>query len=209
MPTIEPGDMEIIATPTDCLGINYYARAVIKASGKDDVPFENVKPEGEYTAMGWEVYPLGLYNLLKRVTTDYNPPAIFITENGAAYEDVLTPEGEVHDERRIAYLRGHLAAAQHAISDGVPLKGYFLWSLMDNFEWAEGYSKRFGIHYVDYETEKRYQKDSAKYYAQVVDAERRRERRVKTTRAAGGLNRQLEKRDPLKGSLKHKANAAA
>ncbi len=169
MPTIEPGDMAIIATPTDCLGINYYARAVVKASDNDRAPFEHVKPEGEYTAMNWEVYPLGLYNLLKRVTADYNPPAIFITENGAAYEDVLTPEGEVHDARRIAYLRGHLAAAQHAISDGVPLKGYFLWSLMDNFEWAEGYSKRFGIHYVDYETEQRYPKDSAKFYAQVGD----------------------------------------
>ncbi len=125
---------------------------MVKASDNDRVPFEHVKPEGEYTAMGWEVYPPGLYNLLKRVATDYNPPEIYVTENGAAFEDVLTPEGEVHDERRIAYLRGHLAAAQHAIADGVPLKGYFLWSLMDNFEWAEGYSKRFGIHYVDYET---------------------------------------------------------
>ena len=170
LPSIEPGDMEIITTPMDCLGINYYARAVIKASSGGSAPFDRVRPEGEYTAMDWEVYPQGLYNLLKRVSTDYDPPAIYITENGAAFEDVLTPEGEVHDDRRIAYLRGHLAAAQHAISDDVPLKGYFLWSLMDNFEWAEGYSKRFGIHYVDYATEKRYPKDSAKFYTQVTTA---------------------------------------
>ena len=183
MPTIEPGDMEIIATPTDCLGINYYARAVIKASGKDDAPVRATSsPKANTRRWAGKSTRWGCTTCSSGVTTDYNPPAIFITENGAAYEDVLTPEGEVHDERRIAYLRGHLAAAQHAISDGVPLKGYFLWSLMDNFEWAEGYSKRFGIHYVDYETEKRYQKDSAKFYAQVVNAERRRKRRVKSTR---------------------------
>ncbi len=169
-PKIEAGDMAIIATPIDCLGVNYYSRSVIKANEDESAPFPfaSVHPEGEYTEMDWEVYPKGLYNLLKRLTTDYSPPAMYITENGAAFIDVLTPEGEIHDDRRVAYLRGHLAEAEHAIEDGAPLKGYFVWSLMDNYEWAEGYSKRFGIHYVDYETQQRYMKDSAKLYAQIA-----------------------------------------
>jgi beta-glucosidase len=168
MPQIEPGDMETIAAPTDFLGINYYSRAVIKAGSGPEQPYAHEHPEGEYTAMGWEVYPKALYNLLKRIHSDYNPPSIHITENGAAYEDVLTPSGEIHDERRTAYYRSHLEAVHHAIEDGVPVDGYFAWSLLDNFEWAFGYSKRFGLYFVDYATQERYLKDSGKHYAQIA-----------------------------------------
>lgn len=168
MPDIQPGDMEIIATPTDFLGINYYSRAVIKAGATPEQPYDSEHPDGEYTAMGWEVYPNALYRLLKRIHADYNPPAIYITENGAAYEDVLTPDGKIHDERRTAYFESHLGAVQDAIDDGVPVKGYFAWSLLDNFEWAEGYTKRFGLYYVDYATQDRYLKDSGAYYAQLA-----------------------------------------
>lgn len=170
LPDIQPGDLETIGAPLDFLGANYYSRAVIEASDSPMMPFKSQRPEGEYTAMDWEVYPLGLYNLLKRLHADYNPPAIYITENGAAFEDVLTPDGKVHDERRTAYFQGHLEKVQHAIEGGVPVKGYFAWSLMDNFEWAEGYTKRFGLYYVDYETQKRYLKDSGAYYASVAAA---------------------------------------
>ncbi|MEP7293060.1 MAG: GH1 family beta-glucosidase [Chloroflexota bacterium] len=168
MPDVQPGDMETIAAPIDFLGVNYYSRAVIEASGNAMIPFQGTHPEGEYTEMDWEVYPRSLYTLLKRIQSDYNPAAIYITENGAAFKDELTPDGKVHDDRRTAYFEGHLEAVQHAVDDGVPVKGYFAWSLMDNFEWAEGYTKRFGLYYVDYETLQRYLKDSGAYYASVA-----------------------------------------
>ncbi|MBC7237682.1 MAG: family 1 glycosylhydrolase, partial [Chloroflexi bacterium] len=125
-------------------------------------------PEGEYTHMGWEVYPQALTDLLIRLTKDYAPQAMYITENGCAYPDELTADGRVHDGKRIDYLRHHLAAAQRAIQGGAPLKGYFLWSLMDNFEWGYGYSRRFGIVYVDYETMERHPKDSFYFYRSVI-----------------------------------------
>jgi len=170
VPRVAPGDMEIIARPIDFLGVNYYFRHLV-AHGEDEfLHAVTLHPEGEYTAMGWEIYPQGLTDLLVRLAKDYGSPTMYITENGAAYEDVLTPDGEVHDEKRTSYLRRHLAAACRAIEQGVPLKGYFVWSLMDNFEWALGYSRRFGIHYVDYATQRRIPKDSAAYYASVIAA---------------------------------------
>lgn len=168
MPEIHPGDLERMRAPLDFLGINYYARAVIGADQESPTGFTWIKPEGEYTTMGWEVYPQGLFQLLLRVHHDYAPREIFITENGSAWDDVVTESGEVHDERRVAYLKAHLEAASHAIADGVPLKGYFAWSLLDNFEWAYGYSKRFGLVYVDYATQQRYLKDSGKAYAEII-----------------------------------------
>ena len=120
--------------------------------------------------MDWEVYPLGLTDLLLRLTQDYAPPAMYITENGCAYEDIVSPDGQVHDEARTAYLKGHLMAAHRAIQQGAPLIGYFAWSLLDNFEWSFGYGRRFGIVYVDYDTQRRIPKDSAKYYSGVVAA---------------------------------------
>jgi len=169
-PRIMDGDMEIISRPLDFLGINYYTRSLVQANDQDPMGATNLHPEGEYTAMDWEVYPQGLTDLLVRVEQDYHPGDIYITENGCAYEDTLTPEGRVHDVKRTAYLQSHFAAAHDAISQGVPLKGYFVWSLMDNFEWAYGYSRRFGIVYVDFDTLQRYPKDSALFCKQVAQS---------------------------------------
>ena len=168
VPRVAAGDLEIISQPIDFLGVNYYSRAVVREAKGEFLDYATVQPEGQYTAMEWEVYPQGLTDLLVRLARDYALPAMYITENGCACEDILTPDGKVHDEKRIAYLRGHLAAAHRAIEEGVPLLGYFLWSLLDNFEWAYGYSRRFGIVYVDYETQQRIPKDSARYYESVV-----------------------------------------
>ncbi len=169
-PHIEPEDMAQIAVLIDFLGINNYSRSVVAAdpdqpTGQREVP----PPESEYTDMGWEVCPEGLYKLLRRVHEDYRPAKIYITENGCACADLLE-NGQVHDKQRVSYLRRYLAQAQRAIAEGVPLKGYFVWSLLDNFEWAYGYTKRFGIVYVDYATQARTLKDSALFYKQVIAA---------------------------------------
>ncbi|MGC8683825.1 MAG: family 1 glycosylhydrolase, partial [Athalassotoga sp.] len=119
------------------------------------------------TEMGWEIYPEGFYKILKGVQDEYNPKEVYVTENGAAFDDKVE-NNAVHDQKRIDYLKEHISQAHKAIGDGVKLKGYFVWSLMDNFEWAQGYSKRFGITYVDYKTQKRILKDSAKWYANVI-----------------------------------------
>ncbi len=169
-PKITPGDMETIRQPIDFLGINYYTRTVVRADEANPTGATTVQPEGEYTAMDWEVFPQGLTDLLVRVEQDYHPGEIYVTENGCAYEDTLTPQGRVHDAQRTAYLRSHFAAAHQAITQGVPLKGYFVWSLLDNFEWAYGYSRRFGIVYVDFDTLRRYPKDSALFCRQVAEA---------------------------------------
>jgi beta-glucosidase len=121
--------------------------------------------------MGWEVYPEGLYQVLTRVHADYGPSRILVTENGAAYGDVVV-DGEVDDPDREAYLREHLLQAWQAIEDGVPLAGYFVWSLLDNFEWAMGYGKRFGLVYVDYATQERIVKRSGRWYAEVTRSNR-------------------------------------
>ena len=121
--------------------------------------------------MGWEVYPPGLYNMLRHVHERYAPPALYVTENGAAFVDEVAADGRIHDERRINYLREHFRMAAKAIRDGVPLRGYFVWSLMDNFEWAHGYSKRFGLVYVDFDDgQRRILKDSAHFYRSVIAA---------------------------------------
>jgi beta-glucosidase len=171
MPDIDAGDMQQIAAPLDFLGINYYTRMVIADDPEHPGVATVIVPQpGEPTAMGWEVYPQGLYEGLKWLHREYAPRALYITENGAAYDDVLTPDGSIHDAQRTAYLEAHFAAASHALRDGVPLKGYFVWSLMDNFEWAEGYSKRFGLYYVDYTTQRRILKDSGAWFAKVASA---------------------------------------
>ncbi|HRE46582.1 MAG TPA: GH1 family beta-glucosidase [Aggregatilineales bacterium] len=167
-PTIHEGDMASISAPTDFLGVNYYSRVIIGAGDHDShLKVRYVRGAGEHTAMDWEVYPDGLYNSLKKYAA-YQPKKIFVTENGAAYDDQPSGTGAVEDPQREAYLRHHLAAAARAIQDGVPLAGYFVWSLLDNFEWALGYSKRFGIVYVDYATQKRTPKRSALYYRDVI-----------------------------------------
>jgi beta-glucosidase len=169
-PSVQDGDMATITSPLDFLGINYYSRSVVRHDpGNPPFNMSQVKPRGaEYTDANWEVYPDGLRELLERLHRDYPAPAYYVTENGAAFPDLLSPGDKVHDPRRQAYLEAHFEAAASAISAGVPLKGYFVWSLMDNFEWALGYSKRFGIIYVDYPTQRRIWKDSALWYRECI-----------------------------------------
>lgn len=171
VPKILPGDMSIISRKIDFLGINYYTRQIVKDNPKEKIlQLSFLKPEqAEYTDMGWEVYPKGIYEILKRVQDEYSPRSIYITENGAAFQDRLDKEGKIKDERRISYLEEHLSFAHKAIEEGVRLKGYFIWSLMDNFEWTYGYSKRFGLIYVDYPTQKRFFKESANWYRKVIE----------------------------------------
>jgi beta-glucosidase len=167
---VKPGDLGAIAAPVDFLGVNYYTRSIVrdKAVPESENWPRTVFANEERTEMGWEVYPPGLLEVLARIHLDYYFPAFYITENGAAFEDTVSAEGRVHDERRIVYLQNHLVAAARAIDMGVPLRGYFAWSLMDNFEWAFGYSQRFGLVRVDYETQERIVKDSGCYYADVI-----------------------------------------
>jgi beta-glucosidase len=169
VPEIAPGDMELISQPTDMLGVNYYFRSLV-AYDSAALPLQarRVFPTGaQVTAMGWEVYPTGLYEILKRVHDDYSPGTLLVTENGAAYDDVVE-DGRVEDPEREDYLHEHLLQAYRAVEDGVPLSGYFVWSLLDNFEWALGYSKRFGVIYVDYSTQERIVKRSGRWYAGVT-----------------------------------------
>ncbi len=169
VPRMAPDDMRTIQQPIDFLGVNYYTRSVVRHAPDGALGVQQVRPEGEYTAMDWEVYPQGLTDLLLRLTRDYDTD-LYITENGSAYEDVVSSDGRVHDPARVIYLRKHLAACHTAIQHGAPLKGYFAWSLMDNFEWAYGYTRRFGILYVDYETQRRAPKDTAMFYSRVIAA---------------------------------------
>jgi beta-glucosidase len=166
-PHIEPGDMEAIAVKTDFLGVNYYfPETIANAPGHGPLNAEVLppKPGAETTAMGWEVAPEGLSKLLVRIENDYRPGPIYVTENGSAYDDVVGPDGNIDDAGRRRYLKLHLGAMKNAIDAGVPVKGYFAWSLVDNFEWAEGYRKRFGLVHIDYGTQQRRLKDSGKWY---------------------------------------------
>lgn len=159
VPKVAAGDMEAIAATIDFLGVNYYSRSVISAKGTWDVHSSG----REITDMGWEVYPEGLTELLVRLHQDYEIPPLYVTENGGAFKDVLV-DGRVHDTHRKDYIARHIAAVADAMTKGVPMEGYMVWSLLDNFEWAFGYEKRFGIVHVDYETQKRTLKDSALWY---------------------------------------------
>jgi len=162
-PHVQPGDLAVIAQRLDFLGINYYSRSLRGAQG-----VISPVPGSEYTEMGWEVHPPAFRRLLLRVHREYPLPPLYITENGAAFADELSADGCVHDPRRIEYLRRHLIQARRAMDEGVDLRGYFAWSLMDNFEWANGYSKRFGLVYVDYPTQQRIVKDSGAWYRGVI-----------------------------------------
>jgi beta-glucosidase len=166
---IERGDLEEIALPMDVLGVNYYTRILCAAPEVSDVdrPQPLEVAQGEPTDMGWEVYPRGLYETLVRDFREYGHTQITITENGAAY-DVPKTGGSIADPRRRAYLERHLAEMHRAIADGVPVVGYFVWSLLDNFEWAHGYSKRFGIIGVDFDDQTRTVKDSGAWFANVA-----------------------------------------
>ncbi len=172
MDFVRPGDLDAIAAPTDFLGINYYSRAILRnetTPEAENLPRTIEEPgKDARTDIGWEVYPDGLRDLLVRVAKDYAPPALVITENGASYFTAPSDDGAIHDTARLDYLRTHLGACVDAIAEGVPLTGYFAWSLMDNFEWAWGYDQRFGLVWVDYATQARTPKDSALWYAEVM-----------------------------------------
>ena len=165
-PPVRDGDMATIAAPIDLLGINYYTRRVVRAAegGFVDV----YQGDSAHTDIGWEVVPQSFYELLVRLRDDYAPKAISITENGAAYEDIRTHEGQVRDPERREYIADHIVAVERAIEAGVPVEGYFVWSLLDNFEWAEGYRRRFGIVYVDYPTLERVPKYSFHWYRDFI-----------------------------------------
>ncbi len=164
------GDMEIIRQPLDFLGINYYSAQVIAAPVRDQAPWPvvHITSKDRVTAMGWPVIPEGLSKLLVDLSTHYQDiPPFIITENGAAYEDVVE-DGKIHDTERILYLSDHIAAVADAMAQGVNIQGYYLWSFMDNFEWALGYSKRFGIVHVNYSTQERTLKDSFLWYRHLI-----------------------------------------
>jgi beta-glucosidase len=159
-PHVQVGDLQAIAQPIDFVGVNYYTRNFSSAGN----PWDAKASGAAVTDMGWEIYPAGLTELLVRLHHDYSPKALMVTENGAAFQDAAE-NGAVHDAQRVDYLRTHIQACRDALAQGVPLAGYFAWSLMDNFEWASGYEKRFGLIYVDYPTQTRVVKDSGLWYA--------------------------------------------
>ena len=177
-PPVRDGDMEKISGSVDFLGVNYYFRHHVR-DAPDEVlsqtPFSDlaVRPivphAAEKTAMGWPVEPDGLAEMLVRIKDQYADIPFYVTENGRAVHDYVNPEGKVNDEERVSYLDSHFRAAHAAMERGVDLRGYMVWSLVDNFEWAEGYSKRFGIVFVDYPTQQRIPKASARWYKEVIE----------------------------------------
>ncbi|PZD94684.1 beta-glucosidase [Paenibacillus sambharensis] len=167
---IEEGDMELIGSKIDFLGINYYTGGVgrYNPDSGDLFDYEEVPMGWDKTDIGWNIYPQGLYNVLTYIKREFGDIAIYITENGACYNDGPSADGKVHDTGRVEYLRKHVLQVHRAIESGVNVKGYYCWSLMDNFEWAYGYSMRFGLIYVDYETQERIPKDSYRWYRKLA-----------------------------------------
>jgi len=171
-PAFPDSDLDAVRVPVDFVGVNYYTRNVVRHDAKARPDGAGVvRQEGLHTEMGWEVYPDGLDETLCMVRDRYGAVPLYVTENGAAFADPdPTGDGIVEDPLRVAYLRDHLAAARRAIASGVDLRGYFVWSLLDNFEWAHGYSKRFGIVRVDFATQKRTLKRSAAVYREIIES---------------------------------------
>jgi beta-glucosidase len=166
---VRPGDMETIRVPLDFLAINYYDRSICFASPGTPVGFDTQQgDQGPKTEMGWEVWPDGFYNLIIKANARYKLKAVEITENGCSYLDTPDEKGVVPDERRIEFFRGYVGAVAKAHKAGVPLRAYHAWSLMDNYEWSEGYSQRFGFVFVDFHTLKRTVKESGKWYAKLA-----------------------------------------
>jgi len=162
-PAVRQGDLDLASQRLDFLGLNFYFRHLVGAQG-----YVARVTGAEYTEMEWEVHPPGLRLLLAKLKGEYKLPPVYITENGAAFHDVVAADGAIHDERRLDYLRQHLIQTWLAMQDGVEVRGYFVWSLLDNFEWTHGYAKRFGIVRVDYATGERKIKDSGLWYGRVI-----------------------------------------
>jgi len=167
-PPVADGDLAVIAEPLDFVGVNNYSRWLVRADPASGEPLVVRPPEAQLTDMGWEVYPDGLYEVIMRLHGEYAVPKIYVTENGAAFADVVMHDGRVHDLERQAYLEDYIAATGRALGEGAPIAGYFVWSLLDNFEWSYGYSKRFGLVYVDYPTLRRIPKDSFSWYRDLI-----------------------------------------
>jgi beta-glucosidase len=167
---VQPGDMEIAKVPLDFFGINYYDRSIIRdADNFQSLHFDQSEGmQGPHTEFGWEVWPDSFHDLLMRISHDYNKPVIEITENGCSYGDVPDEQGRVPDQRRTDFYRAYIGAVGRAIKDGANIRGYHAWSLMDNFEWAEGYTQKFGLTHVDFRTQKRTLKDSGKWYGKLA-----------------------------------------
>ncbi|HEY3143996.1 MAG TPA: family 1 glycosylhydrolase, partial [Acidimicrobiales bacterium] len=176
---IRDGDLAQIARPIDSLGLNYYRCYHVRHDpgasaspspwpGTTDVGF--VEPAATSTSNGWAVEPEGLFDAVQRLVTDYEPPPFYVHESGAAFDDCLDVEGHVLDVPRIAYLDAHVRAAHDALAAGADLRGFFVWSYLDNFEWAEGYDHRFGVVHVDFATQRRTPKASAGWFSRVIDA---------------------------------------
>jgi len=164
LPKIQSGDMALISQKLDFFGLNTYSRNVISAQDGYIKPV----PGSEYTEMDWEVCAPAMRRLLNRLNREYRLPPIYITENGAAFKDVVSPDSKIHDERRLDYLRQHFIQTRLAMQDGVDVRGYFVWSLLDNFEWSFGYTRRFGIVHIDFNTQHRTIKDSGEWYSRVI-----------------------------------------
>jgi beta-glucosidase len=178
MSIVHDGDLDVIAAPIDALGVNYYNPTGIRAPEDGDglLPFELVPLDGyPITSFGWPVVPDGLHELLLTLKQTYGAalPPIHITESGCSYDDAVGPDGRCDDPERVSYLDGHLRAVRRAIDDGVDVQGYFVWSLLDNFEWAEGFTKRFGLVHVDFDTQVRTPKTSYAWYRDVIGRGRR------------------------------------
>jgi beta-glucosidase len=167
-PPVEDGDLAAIAAPVDFVGVNNYSRTLVRADPAGGTPLEVRSSTAQLTDMGWEIYPDGLAEVLRRLHDDYAAPSLYVTENGAAFADVRTHDGRIHDNERCEYLMAYIEAVSQTVARGVPVRGYFAWSLLDNFEWAYGYSKRFGLVYVDYPTLERVPKDSFYWYRDLV-----------------------------------------
>jgi len=171
LPEIRVGDLDLIHQPIGFLGLNYYTRTVVTYD--PEVPLINAsqtKPKTDDYSMMWEIYPKGIYELIDRVWKDYHPSKIFVTENGVPVPDDVDFDGKIRDARRIQYLENHLEQVHLAINQSIPVIGYLVWSLMDNFEWALGYRMRFGLVYTDFDTQKRTLKESAKWYSRLIQA---------------------------------------
>ena len=169
LPEIDAGDAALIGQPIDFLGLNYYTRHVVAADPRGSFQSRPVTTLGQRTEMDWEVYPAGLYRVLEEFHGAYGLP-LYVTENGAAFADrVSGTDGDVLDWDRLRYLQSHFEMAHRAIAEGIDLRGYFVWSLLDNFEWTFGYSKRFGIVRCDFESQRRVPKLSARWYRQVIE----------------------------------------
>jgi beta-glucosidase len=170
--SIKSSDFDLISKPVDFIGVNNYTRNIVKNSLLPVPGFKTVPADYEgaqFTEMGWEVFPQGMYDTLMMLKNDYGNPPVYITENGAAFRDEVV-KGRVHDTQRVEFLKNYMSMTAEAMKDGADVRGYFVWSLLDNFEWAHGYTKRFGLAYVDYKTQKRILKDSGLWYAALCKA---------------------------------------